>query len=135
MLPAEDVREIFDDMLTWLMSPDAGADRFNMGFFAVLHQFCRIMGMGQNQGKLLAHIANQMGMPVPSVALGRISVEERRLAERHPLVIFALWLIADVDRLGLAWRAKAVRYNLMVRDLHVPPTWYLRVVEQFLRGR
>lgn len=135
VFPTEDVREIFGCMLGALIGQTTNGEQFDMGFFAVLHQFCRIMGMGQNQGKLLAYVANRIGMPVPPIVQGRISLEERRLAERHPLLLFSLWVMVDLEnRLRGAWNAKAVRYNLMVKDLHDPPEWYAALTQHFLRG-
>lgn len=134
VFPGNDVREIYGGMLASLTVLEAGGAQFCMGFFDVLHQLCRIMGMGENQGKLLAHVANRSGMPVPPITLGRISVEERRLAERYPLLLFSLWLMTDLEnRLRAAWMAKAVRYNLMVKDFRNPPKWYSRLSQKFLR--
>jgi hypothetical protein len=38
------------------------------------------------------------------------------------------------SRLRGAWKAKAVRYNLMVKDFRDLPEWYSFLVENFLRG-
>jgi hypothetical protein len=122
-------------MLRSLELPRAESDIFDMGFFAVLHQLCRIMGMEQNQGKLLAYVSGRLQIPVPSVVLRRISVEERRLAERHQLLLCGLWLMVDLeDRLRAAWKANAVRYNLMVKDFRDSPRRYSLLVGHFLRG-
>ncbi len=133
--PTSEVREIFQSVLGSLKTPATKTASLDIGFFAVLHQLCRIMGMEQNCGKLLAYVADQLRAPVPQIALRRMSIEERRLAERHPLLICGLWLMVDLDdRLEAAWKAKAVRYNLMVKDFRDPPGWYSLLVENFLRG-
>lgn len=131
--PTNEVAEIFGSMLSSLQLPTAEVGNFDIGFFAVLHQLCRIVAMRQNQRKLLGYVSDRLGMPAPPILLGRIGVEERRLTERHPLLVGGLWLMADLeDRLRAAWLAKAVRYNLMVKDFHDPPRWYLAVSGQFL---
>ncbi len=134
--PTEEVREIFDSMLCSLKAPAIEAGPFDLGFFAVLHQFCRIMGTRQNGGKLFRYVAECLRMRPLSIALGRTSIEERRLEERHPLLLFSLWLMLDLEnRLRAAWSVKAVRYNLMVKDIHDPPKWYASLTQHFLRGR
>jgi hypothetical protein len=135
MFQTEEVRGIFDSMLYSLKAPTEKAVPFDLGFFAVLHQMCRIMGMEQNHGKLLGYVSDQLLVPVPQIILRRMSFEERRLTERHSLLLCGLWMMADLeDRLRAAWKAKAVRYNLMVKDFHDPPVWYSSIVQEFLRG-
>lgn len=130
--PTEEAREIFRSMLCSLKLPTAETGNFDIGFFAVLHQLCRIMVTRQNQGRLRAYVLEQLRMPVPLISLGRTSIEERRQPERHQLLLCALWLMTDLERrLQMAWLNKAVRYNLMVKDLYEPPHWYLRVVRRF----
>lgn len=134
-LPTEEVGAMFGEMLGTVKLPETGDCFFDMGFFAVLHQLCRIMGTKQNQGKLLTYVSDQIRMPVPPLVLHRISVEERRLVERHPLLLCGLWLMVDLeDRLRAAWKAKAVRYNLMVKDFEDAPSCYQLLAKQFLRG-
>lgn len=134
--PTEEAREIFRSMLRPLKLPATEAGNFDIEFFAVLHQLCRIMGMEQNRGKLLGYVSDQLRMPAPQIVLRRISFEERRVAERHPLLLCGLWMMVDLeDRLRAVWKAKAVRYNLMVKDFRDPPAWYRSITQDFLRGR
>jgi len=133
--PMKEVREIFDSILRSLNAPTTTGGLFDLGFFAVLHQFCRVMGTRQNGGKLLSYISECLRMPTSPIALGRTSIEEHRREERHRLLLCALWLMVDLERrLRAAWMAKAVRYNLMVKDFHDSPEWYTRLVQSFLRG-
>lgn len=130
--PTDELREIFEDMLRSLGAPATEAGRFDLGFFAVLHQFCRIMGMRQNRGKLLRYVAEQLEMPVALPTLGRISIEQRRRDVRHQWLLCALWLMIDPERrLKAAWLDKAVRYNLMVKDFDGAPGWYRELVGRF----
>lgn len=134
--PTEEAREIFRSMLHSLELPAAETGNFDIEFFAVLHQLCRIMGMDQNHGKLLGYVSDQLRMPAPQIIMRRLSIEERRRVERHSLLLCGLWLMADLeDRLRAAWKAKAVRYNLMVKDFRDPPAWYKSITRHFLRGR
>jgi hypothetical protein len=134
--PTEEVREIFRGMLWSLKLSTIEADNFDIGFFAVLHQFCRIMCTRQNGGKLLKYVAERLRMPPLPITLGRTSIEERRREERHHLLLCALWLMVDLEeRLRAAWKAKVVRYNLMVKDFRDPPVRYWSITQSFLRGR
>lgn len=130
--PNEELRSLFDSMLLSLNKPANEAGRFDLGFYAVMHQFCRVMGTRQNGGKLQGFLAERLDLPAVSLPPGRTTVEQRRRAGRHQLLLCALWLMADLQpRLEAAWLAKAVRYNLMLRDFDDPPGWYRPLVERF----
>lgn len=134
--PSEELHRIFDKMLRSLGKPATEPGQFDLGFFAVLHQFCRVMGTGQNQGKLQRYLLDRIGMPSMPRPTGRISIEERRRNERHLWLLCALWLMIDLeDRLRDAWLAKAVRYNLMVKDFDKQPQGYRLLVGRFSNWR
>lgn len=125
LFPNQELQTYFDSMLLSLCKPADEAEPFDLGFYAVMHQFCRVMGMRQNRGRLEGHIAEQLDMTTMTVPLGRTCIEQRRLPVRHQWLLCALWLMADLrPRLQAAWSAKAVRYNLMLRDFDDPPGWY-----------
>jgi hypothetical protein len=132
--PTDEIQTLFFAMLSSLKASAANIDRFDKGFFSVLHQLCRVMGMRQNQGRFLTYISNQLTMEPPSIHAGRMAIEEHRVNMRHSLLVCGLWVMASLnERLQLAWANKAVRYNHLVRDFHAPPTWYLSVVDSFLQ--
>lgn len=131
-LPNQELQAYFDSMLLSLNKPANEAGRFDLGFYAVMHQFCRVISTRQNGGKLQGFVAERLDLPAVSLPPGRTTVEQRRRAERHQLLLCALWLMADLQpRLHAAWLAKAVRYNLMLRDFDDPPGWYRPLVERF----
>ncbi|MBS4018244.1 MAG: TniQ family protein [Dechloromonas sp.] len=130
--PNEELHQLFDGMLLSLNASDSQAGQFDLGYYAVMHQFCRVMGMRQNQGRLQRFIEEQLDLPHLSLQQGLISVEQRSHGERHRLMLCALWLMADVRRrLESAWLSKALRYNLMLRDFDDAPEWYLLLAERF----
>lgn len=134
--PDDQLHQLFDAMLWSLCGLIDETERFNLGFFAVLHQFCRVMGMRQNQGNLLRYLLEQIDGPAMMQSAGRVTIEERRRDERHLWLLCSLWLMVDLEtRLGDAWRARAVRYNLMVRDFEEAPRWYRLVVKAFSNWR
>lgn len=123
--PREEVHGLFSEMLGFLQMPRARGERFDLGFFAVLHQFCRIMGARQNAGRLRKFATDRLGIAMVEIELGRTTFEHRRGAERHNLLLCALWLMAaPAERVREAWEAKAVRYNLMLKDIDELPTWF-----------
>lgn len=134
--PSEELHSLFDTMLqspSWL-GDETG--QFDLGFFAVMHQFCRVIGAWQNRGRLQNYVATQLGQTVLPLSPGRICIEQRRQDERHQLLLCALWLMADLGkRLEGAWLAKAVRYNLMLKDFGEPPGWYRQLARRFSNWR
>lgn len=123
--PNKEIRALFYEMLEFLQMPTVLMERFDLGFFAVLHQFCRIMGSRQNASRLRKFVADRLDMEVSDIELSRISIERRRVAERHELLLCALWLMAvPTDRVREAWETGAVRYNLMLKDIDESPKWF-----------
>lgn len=123
--PSQEIQNLFCSMLAYLETPAGRMERFDLGFFTVLHQFCRIMGSRQNSGILRNFVANRLGLRMTDVELGRIAIEHRRVTERHDLFLCALWLMAEpTERIREAWEAKAVRYNLMLKDIDEAPQWF-----------
>lgn len=130
--PDEEVRSLFDAMLLSLGQPTLEAGRFDLGFFAVLHQLCLMLEAIPNHGKLQHFVAKQLGLPVLLLPTKRLTVEQRSQTERHQVLLCGLWLMGNLTlRLGDAWSAKAVRYNLMLKDLDQVPMWYRAVTERF----
>jgi hypothetical protein len=66
---------------------------------------------------------------------GGYAFEMRKIQERHHLLQLTCWLLSDLElRLTAAWRAKAVRYNMLLKDFDDPPTYYSLIVEKFSNG-
>lgn len=136
LFPNEEVHNLFDAMLRSLEKTADRADRFDLGFFAVLHQLCLMFEARPNHGKLQHFVAEQLGLPVLPLPTKRLTVEQHCQAERHQVLLCGLWLMGDLEqRLGDAWRAKAVRYNLMSKDFDEPPSWYSLLISQFSNWR
>lgn len=130
--PNEELHALFDSMLCSLTVPDKQGGQFDLGLYAVMHQFCRVMGMRQNGGRLQRFIEERLDLSNLSLQQGRISVEQRCHDERHQLLLRALWLMADLGgRLESAWLSKALRYNLMIKDFDDSPGWYRLLAERF----
>jgi len=58
------------------------------------------------------------------------------IEERHHLIQLVMWLLVEPEmRLGAAWRAGAVRYNLFLKDFDDAPNWYIHIVSKFTDWR
>jgi hypothetical protein len=76
------------------------------------------------------HVCSELALPRTELADGKLGFESRLLAERHHLIQLIGWMMMDLEsRLRSAWRAKAVRYNHMLKDFDRAPQFYLEIVE------
>lgn len=113
------------DLLLELHRSDASQLAFGIGYVSVLHQLCKVIMSCSNGGALLRYLARMMGIEALDIQRGRVAFEARRVAERHHVVMLALWvLMFPEERLRRAWEVKAVRYNHLVKDFHDQPHWY-----------
>jgi hypothetical protein len=82
--------------------------------------------------KLHPYLCSELVVPEMILTRGHISIETRTLSERHHLVQLIAWLMQDLEpRLRGAWRAKAVRYNHMLKDFERAPASYIKMVQMF----
>lgn len=127
-----EIENLFREMLESLRAPSGQSGQFDLGFFTVLHQLIRIMGMRKNGDRFRRHIVGCIGCDLPTMQLGRNSIEFRTRLMRHYLISLGLWLFRDLRaRLSEAWRVKAVRYNSLTKDLSASPGWYSVLVADF----
>jgi hypothetical protein len=104
---------------------------WDLGRYAVMHQLCRLMTAPYKHVSLREFVLDQVGAQDIHLTEGHISFEMRSIEERHFLMQLTAWLLVDLERrLSAAWRSRAVRYNLLLKDFTEPPTWYERVVEK-----
>lgn len=112
------------------------AARFDLDVMQVMHQLTAILLSRYETVTLREHACQELGIEVPALLPGRISVETRPLAERHHLAQLVAWLFVDMEpRLRGAWLKKAVRYNHLCKDFDDPPTWYAHLVRNFSNWR
>lgn len=111
---------------------------FDMGYYAVFHQLCRVLVSRSNDGMLARYVEGQIGC-IPQfkqiVCPTRWGIfESLRVSERHWIALLAIWLLMGAEnRLEDAWRAKAVRFNLLVKDFEDAPEWYIKLVWRYNR--
>lgn len=113
-----------------------GDGEWDLGRFAVMHQLCRLMVARYKHVHLREFVLDQIGVSDFSFGEGHISFEMRSIEERHHLVQLTAWLLVELEsRLTAAWRARAVRYNVLLKDFDLPPDFYLQLVSRFSNWR
>ena len=128
---------IYDESaaMTWLpalkmLEGETVDARYDVGFFAVLHQMCKILLAHGQHVHLQKYVANKIGAPAVALLSGNAPFENYLLEDRHVVIQLAVWLLADPEvRIVDAWRNKAVRYNMLNKDFKLRPRWYRDVVK------
>ena len=131
--PAPYIQPKHAELLAWMLSGLPTGTRYDLGFLAVMHQLCKVLGSSANGGRLLRWSAEQIGLTITHPTPRRLPVEGRRVLDRHVLVSQALWLLDDTTRLVEAWRAKVVRFNHLLKDFDAPPKWYVELCMKLKR--
>jgi len=115
---------------------DMPGSEWNLGRYAVMHQLCGIMVARYKHVHLREFVLDQVGFQDIPLTEGRVSFEMRPIDERHHLVQLAAWLLVDIElRLRAAWRARAVRYSVLLKDFIDRPDWYSQIVGRFANWR
>ncbi|MDD5299325.1 MAG: TniQ family protein [Gallionella sp.] len=105
--------------------------RYGLGFFAVLHQLCKIMLMHYSHVHLRQYVSGKIGTPEIQLHPKHKSFEHYSLKERHVVIQLGMWLLTDPEaRIIDAWRNKAVRYNVLKKDFQLRPRWYREIMEK-----
>lgn len=129
-----DAYQQYVNMLRALDVPACDAGQFNLKFYAVLHQLCKVMVSVQNHDQLRQYIAKRLGVEISPVLHGKFPFEQRRVFDRHLTVSFALWLLAaPEERIHTAWQTKVVRFNLLLKDFNDVPKWFTDLTGQLNR--
>lgn len=129
--------DYYKSMLKGLKSFDS--KNFDLCFYSVIHQLCKILISRSNYGRLANYIAkntiNYNGEIEHLICdIQNLKIESMRTMKRYIIISLALWLIIDARRrLGDAWRAKAVQYNSLTKDFSNPPKWYKKIAMQLNR--
>lgn len=103
--------------------------RHDIGYFEVLHQLCKILLTQSSHVRLQKYVSGKMCAPEIILNAKHKTFEHYALDERHAVIQIAMWLMADPGaRIVEAWRNKAVRYNVLKKDLRESPAWYREIV-------
>jgi hypothetical protein len=112
------------------------SSEWDVGQFAVMHQLSRIMTARSKHVHLREFVLDQIGAQDIELTAGYLNFEMRTIKERHHLAQLTGWLFVDLeDRLTCAWRSRAVRYNVLLKDFPEPPSQYHQIVERLSNWR
>jgi len=121
----DDSFQLYVEMLQALGGAARDAGQFNLKFHAVVHQLCKVMLSVGNHDQFRQYIAKRLGVEPAPALRKKIPFEQRRIFDRHQMVSFALWLLAaPEERIRGGWEAKAVRFNLLLKDFSGAPRWF-----------
>lgn len=104
---------------------------------AVFRNLSKLLLTRRRTVKLLEHVGESLGRPQLGLPAGkRLDFESLPLETRHEVLIRGAWLMADLHhRLDDAVRARAIRYNHLVRDFPGMPTEFGNVARSLLRRK
>jgi len=110
--------------------------RFDYSRLDVLHQLCAIIVSMRLAPKLQGYICSLAHLSIHPLLRNRISFEQRCLAERHYVLGLAWWLMMVwPKRLIRAWKAKAVKYNVLLKDFDQAPEPFKKLLSSLNRRR
>lgn len=114
------------------LSGQVQRDPVSLDALNVMHHMIFMLSSRYSRVRLKEYVCERLNVADMPLTPGYPSFESRPLAERHHLIQLMAWLMVDLEpRLRAAWRAKAIRYNLMIKDFTDAPEWYLKIVEGF----
>lgn len=101
------------------------------GYFAVLHQMCKILVSHVPHGRLQHFVADKISAPKVDLLAKHDPFEHFSLEARHIIIQMAMWLmVKPEEKIIDAWRNRAIRYSVMTKDMIEIPLWYRNIVEQ-----
>lgn len=116
-------------VLQMLEGGEAVDARYNLDFFEVLHQLCKIMLTHYTHVQLREYVSEKIGAPKFDLLKKHKSFEFYSLDERHVVMQLAMWMLAEPEaRIVESWRNRAVRYNVLKKDFEQMPEWYREIV-------
>lgn len=103
----------------------------DIGFMDVLHQLCKSMVSRRRSARLAEYVSLTARAPTVTVPRGGYAFELRPINERRHVLQLVLWLLMyPATRIHAAWEAKAIRYNELLREFPIVPSWYLSLTER-----
>lgn len=125
------------ELKDWMIDlAKAGPGGTDLDDWIVMHHLARLLMSDAAHLSLHEHLCQQVGTAEWAVPEGRIPIESCELGQRHHLMQLIGYLILDLpSRMEDAWRARAIRYNHMLKDFRSAPVGYERMVSRFENWR
>lgn len=110
--------------------------KFDVASASVMRQMVNLLTTSVPKINLYPHVLDEMEINRGELTLGRTPFETRSLDERHHLIQMAAWLMVDLEpRLRVALRAKAIRYNHLLKDFADPSSSFIKMTAKFSNWR
>ena len=121
----------------WLIAlAKGGPEAVDLDDWNVMHHLARLLMSDTAHLRLHEHLCRQLSVPEWVFPEGRISIESCELGLRHHLMQLIGYLMVDLQGgLDAAWRARAIRYNHMLKDFRNAHAGYARMVSRFENWR
>lgn len=122
---ADDVRELSRAVILHFEGHGAPCRPRGAGYYAVLHQLCRLMTSRYRNVRLGDFVAERLGVSsMPMLSAAR-RIEVLDVKARHHILQLGFWIMSDQRaRLREARRERAITYSALLRDFPQAPRWY-----------
>jgi hypothetical protein len=126
-----------DDIGEWLSEmTTTGPSQFDLDTWNVMHQMVKLLTTQRPQVSLHEYMCDCLGIHDPPTSMERCTIESANLMHRHHLMQLIGVLMQDLEVwLENAWRARAIRYNHLIKDFDYPQINYLNLVTKFEKWR
>jgi hypothetical protein len=113
-----------------------GPEGSDLDDWNVMHHLVKLLMSGASHLSLHEHLCLKLGATKLGLPQGRIPIESCELRLRHHLMQLIGYLMLDLpSRMDVAWRARAIRYNHMLKDFRNAPARYEQMVTRFENWR
>jgi TniQ len=131
------IESYLPELKDWLIDlAKSGPEAVDLDDWNVMHHLARLLMSDAAHLSLHEHLCRQLSAPEWVFPEGRISIESCELGLRHHLMQLIGYLMLDLQgNLDAAWRARAIRYNHMLKDFRNAPGGYVQVVSRFENWR
>lgn len=131
------VQTYLPELKVWMIElAKGGPERTDLDDWTVMHHVARLLMSDVAHLCLHEHLCLKVGAPELALPAGRISIESCELGLRHHLMQLIGYLMLDLlSRMEDAWRARAIRYNHMLKDFKTAPAGYEQMVSRFENWR
>lgn len=115
-----------------LMLQGGATGEWDLDRYAVMHHLCRTLTARYEHVSLRKFVLECLGYQDMLLTTDHMLFETRPVEQRHHLAQLGAWMLVDLEnRLTDAWRARAIRYSILLKDFPERPIWYSEIVEKF----
>lgn len=131
--PQQPVMRLRPDIGAWHSDITlTGSVHLDLSTWNVMHQMAKLLTTRRPQVSLHQYMCDCLGIHEPPTSVKISTIESADLAHRHHLMQLIGVLMRDLEVwLENAWRARAIRYNHLLKDFNDPSISYMSLVSKF----